>query len=518
VQGYLSQIISQAKTVPNLWGKLHDNLSRLRSLSDTPINLTEQVPGTYGSINQIGARLCAVYGVMGGFQAAPEEDYLIFPQQDFINLLSLTNNIQQALERITSAILPDAPNPVHFVDGNPWAIVNQNSSLVVSLENEFLNLANNVEAVSTIAVRLVPILSLNEKVNLSGLAETVSAAISQLNNMKQQAGRSLSQAQERSATANEAIETNLAKSTSLTQDINSLLEKSQETETRLQEIESRSASIQEEIKKYLSVVETLNTTASELRGAVTTYQTNFDDFQRKLLDREKQLESGNIQVGELSTAMTASLDRLKQLQAHAENVIESAKDALSWGSESGLARSFSEAATEQDNKLGRAELAFYVSIVFMLILIAVAIGIIPIFELPKFTLPESGSPAFAFIQLLAAGAVRVLIILPAWLALSFANTRYRSLMRMKEAYLFKKTIAAALPGFKESAVDEDATEHAKKITVSAFENLLFNPQESDAHRDDLDWLRKTPREVIIEALKTVRESMKLGKADTESDR
>ena len=117
----------------------------------------------------------------------------------------------------------------------------------------------------------------------------------------------------------------------------------------------------------------------------------------------------------------------------------------------------------------------------------------------------------AILYIATALAMRVTILLPGLFLTGFYNQRYKTLMRMKEQYVFKKTVASAIPGFKEEAADEEAGDHVKAMTAAAFERLLFNPQE-EVSRDLTAphgggrlsrWLRRIVREEISDAFKNI---------------
>jgi hypothetical protein len=472
--------------------------------------LTSTPPGCSFSINDIGAKICSTYAVLGGFPKKSIEKFLIFPQAQIVSLLHETNNLIVQIERLRNTVSPTGPNAVHFVDGSPWVIMHENGSPLLQLDREFSALDQYADHAIEISSRLLPILKLDSAANLSAISEAIAHSTQELNQIKNEAHEIVKDMNSKSEEFDESIKRSLGASHSLIESITQFVSSATRNDEETASLKSEAEGILEKIRKHLETADELSKQAAQLTGSVMTYRANFDEFDRDLSAREKLFKSGTEQIESLTSSMESEHSKLVELQKEATSVMANAKSALGWGSEAGLARSFAEAAAEQDNKLKWAERGYYISLGFMLILIAIATGLFPGADLPKFSPDSYEAPATALIILLSNVAIRLLIVLPGWLALSFTNSRYRSLMRMKEAYLFKKSIAAAIPGFKDTVAAEDTPEHAKKITATAFEQLLFNPQQSEAEKDDLDWLRKTPREVVIEALKTVREAMKLG--------
>ena len=68
-------------------------------------------------------------------------------------------------------------------------------------------------------------------------------------------------------------------------------------------------------------------------------------------------------------------------------------------------------------------------------------------------------------------------MLPGLLLAGFASRWHKRVSSEKDLYGYKKTVAAALPGFKAEIEREDADKYTKAITAEAFERLLFNPYE-----------------------------------------
>jgi hypothetical protein len=182
--------------------------------------------------------------------------------------------------------------------------------------------------------------------------------------------------------------------------------------------------------------------------------------------------------------------------------------ALGWATAQGLASSFEASSAELKRPLFWAQVFFYIAV--SLLFVSVVIAFTPaVIDLPAFAAPEGVTGFGAMLYMLSSITIRVAILLPGLFLISFTSSRYRTLLHTKDQYIYKKTVASAIPGFKEQAVAKDADPHVKAMTAAAFERLLFNPQE-DASRD-LErrerggplsrWLVKIVREALSEARK-----------------
>ncbi|MEQ9448250.1 MAG: hypothetical protein RLN70_04985, partial [Rhodospirillaceae bacterium] len=96
---------------------------------------------------------------------------------------------------------------------------------------------------------------------------------------------------------------------------------------------------------------------------------------------------------------------------------------------------------------------------------------------------------------------------PALLFVVFCLNRYRNLSSLREQYIFKKTVASAIPGFKEQAAAQDDP-HAKAMTLAAFERLLFNPTELTTKdfggRNGGGWLSRKLTDLVRRAMDEAR--------------
>lgn len=200
------------------------------------------------------------------------------------------------------------------------------------------------------------------------------------------------------------------------------------------------------------------------------------------------------------------------LDASTENdkLIAASKEALSWTTAEGLASSFAISAEELKTPLVVSMWVFYLSIALLFISALVAFNGIPLLrgliDVPKLPITTGEIDATLLAAMLSVISIKISVLIPAVLLITFSSRRHRALFHQHQLYVYKKTIASALPGFK-----EHAEAHQDAMAAAAFARLLFNPQE-DASRDltrDAGgqwWLSKWLERVISKGMRSVMAS------------
>lgn len=263
---------------------------------------------------------------------------------------------------------------------------------------------------------------------------------------------------------------------------------------------SESAKGKEQISGLLTDITKTEEQAKNLKGQVDALQPTFEEFQRKLDDRNSTFEEGKKEFDELRKEMlTASRINNKYIQE--------SKEALGWTTASSLASSFSTSAEELVWPLRLSRWGFYFSIVLLFVSAAIAFNGIPQIReyvvVPKLPLFEGPVDAALLAAMVSVLSIKIAVLLPAVLFVGFTTRRHRALFHQHQLYIYKKTIASALPGFK-----DHAETHQEAMAAAAFARLLFNPQE-DASRDLTReaggqwWLSKWLERVISKGMRSV---------------
>lgn len=259
--------------------------------------------------------------------------------------------------------------------------------------------------------------------------------------------------------------------------------------------EERSLSLLEKVDEIIS-------RASDVKATVDAYKESFTAFDNQLEARSRQLEQGSKQLDNLS-------GQLQQKNKIAESVIENAKEALGWGTVQSLTQSFSTSAEELKSPARWATGMVFVS------LLVLSVWVVLVFILPArydpslrlFTVPDRLEGWAAILYVLGNLGVRVAVASPALLFALFCLNRYHNLSTLREQYIFKKTVASAIPGFKEQAAAQDDP-HSKAMTLAAFERLLFNPTEVATKdfggRNGGGWLSKRLTNLVRRAMDEAR--------------
>lgn len=223
-----------------------------------------------------------------------------------------------------------------------------------------------------------------------------------------------------------------------------------------------------------------------LSASIDTAQSRLREFDASMSARSDEIERGRLGVEEARA-------KLAEVVASSEKIIDDARGALGWATAQGLSKSFAEEAGKLKSEIWWAQILFFGSIAILAAWVAGLFGWGELIGLHLPALgPQQGLTGFDAVLVSFAGVgVRLLLVLPALWLVVFMNRRYRELYIAHEQYVFKQTVASAIPGFKAEAAGEDANDHVKAMTTAAFERLLFNPREASA-RELVDGKKSGP--------------------------
>ena len=246
----------------------------------------------------------------------------------------------------------------------------------------------------------------------------------------------------------------------------------------------------------LTKVSRISNEADSLKSQVDAYETQFQEFQQSLNDRNTAFKKWSKDVEALYVGLNWNKEQIG-------NVIKRAEEMLKGATNAGLASTFNATLAELDGKLKWAQGIFYFSI-FLLLVSALPLALYVALAMGSFepqTDAASGAVkgiwsnlALAFngkgLSLSTTVALFLLMLPAVWLT-KFSAARHHQLFQLKEHYQYKYSLAMAVDGFKKQAPD-----HADAIAAETFYRLLFNPADrlegknaSDEHPSPLmNWL------------------------------
>lgn len=269
-------------------------------------------------------------------------------------------------------------------------------------------------------------------------------------------------------------------------ELSRLVHEVQASHEKVAQFEKQSAKLKEEIERLQSEGAKDRTTLSEytsegttsvasirstkeeaeqLKSQVESYKAEFERFQKQLDQREKAIADGTARQKALITGV-------EEIEKEIGDLNERAEDMLSGATVAGLASSFGEHRDKLNTELENARKGFYVAIGFLFVsVLPLAAYVIPgLGELVAGSDAASAVTASNASELIGQIAARALLLLPsAWLT-KFAASRYASVFKLKEHYVYKYSVATSVEGFK-----KQAEPYKDEIAAATFFELTMNP-------------------------------------------
>jgi len=207
--------------------------------------------------------------------------------------------------------------------------------------------------------------------------------------------------------------------------------------------------------------------AEQLKSLVDEYAATFENFQKRLDQREKVIAQGNAAQEELMKGLQKLELQIQDLNARAEAMLSGATVA-------GLAGSFGDIRDDLFTELEYARKAFYLAIFLLGVsVLPLAIYVIPgLGEWLSLTTVATHVQSASVPELIGNIIARALLLLPAaWFA-KFAAGRHADLFKLKEHYAYKYSVASSVDAFK-----KQAEPYKDEIAAATFFELTFNPAE-----------------------------------------
>jgi hypothetical protein len=472
--GLTGELVSQLALLKEQNAKTFEAVTGIEAAGGAKLDLEVPMGPDSPSIAGAHAKIHALIGLVEGITSATDKALGLVPANHLSGLPKEVGRVAETLTNLLNHIRDIIKDHGGFgaIDSSGFTIQSQNGQIATNLVDTYQNIRTATDAALDRAHRVLSITSPESYDAFAGAVAGVEETLGALTKARQEAADHLKKIK---AAANASVE-----------DARRAAENAASTAVSKQATDETVAKINADLgqaNKLLRDIEAVATQAQTLKGQVEAYQKTFTDFDAQLAERNKQFAEGKQALDTLIKTRSDELAALvKSLQTHnatADTIIANAKDALQWGTAQGLSSSFATSAKELDEPLKSTMSRFVWSIVALAVWIAIIFFVIPIFY-PAFTVfsvPNGLTGASAGAYILGAVAVRIAVIAPVLILVLFFGRRYRALYAVRELYIFKKTVAASLPGFKETAAAKDADDHVKAMTAAAFERLLFNPRE-----------------------------------------
>lgn len=462
IQALIAEVRAASDTLSSISTDVHRQLTTLEAPGGQRLPTETPIPGTLTSITEARQRTLAALGLVEGIVAAAEGKFLLVPRSAMKGLHTELGSLTAEYQKIASTLTSwqDAQTVVSQIDPSTCVVTSATGNLNIAAH--FQQLENLVDTVLERAARIVGILQPERYDPFLGALRQADAALERIKGAATSAEK---------AAASAAIESEKTTVSSGTAG-----ESAAAASRSLEAATTAAGAIQETRVKIDALLSGINETtvrAEAVKVQVDGYEVKFREFDGKLADRNALFESGKEQqdnlVGELRTSNETAL-----------SIITNAKVALDWATAEGLASSFSASASELDKPLRRAQLVVHAGFVILAAWAFILFLGLPWYDSRLHVLVPPAGLAGAAIPVYMASAllIRLAILSPAVIFMVFSLSRYRSLYVAREQYVFKKTIAASLPGFKAEAASVTSDEIVKGLTAAAYERLLFNPREA----------------------------------------
>ena len=468
--------------------------------SPLKVALDQDVPEAYGSIKECQARAEVLLGYVDSIAALPSTSFQVVAKT------SLTG-LQKAIDEITNQlVLMDAAIEKVSEDGGLRDVdsdliihsVAQQNHPNVDLRPYYKAIDNHVDQGLNAADQIFSVVKPKSFDPFSGALSTIEILKERLDNTHREVSDLLKDAKSKTTQISTKASGAEARSDELEKQSINTLKAVEAIKNSVEQDAAAAESAKGQITKFLTDITENIEEAAALKVQVDELQEPLNKFQSKLEERNTTFEEGKVKLNDLEGKMITGVEK-------SEEYISKSKAALGWTTAEGLASSFATSSRELNCPLLLSRFGFYFAIALLFISTAVAFNGIPQLQqyivMPKLPAMSGRVDAALLVGLLSVLFIKLTVLLPAVLFVGFTSRRHRALFHQHQLYVYKKTIAAALPGFK-----DHASAHQEALAAAAFSRLLFNPQE-DSSRDLIKeaggqwWLSRWLERVISKGVK-----------------
>lgn len=475
--------------------------------SSLDLNLNAPIPGAFGGISVCHERIEALIGIVNGIVETNISHFLLVPKSFISALSKQLSEIEAQFASMQTAIDQVKSDGGYRDVGEDLIIhsVNQQSHPNADLKSYYVAADNQVDQALNSAHRILAIISPKSFDAFSkalggirALEDALHKSRTDIANLRRDSKTKATQISKQAVLANAKLE----ELNSKTEEALGLISSSQTSaNSGVDQVETD----KNRIGELLGNIEELKKQSDALKGHIDAFQPAFDDFQKKLGARNESFELGKVEFEKLRARMASQSEEN-------DKYINQSKNALGWSTASSLASSFSSSASELEMPLLLSRWMFYFSIFMLFISAAIAFNGIPYLReyivVPPFPALNSEVNGALVSSLFSVLSIKLAVLIPAVLLVGFTSRRHRALFLQHQLYIYKKTVASALPGFKDHAAD-----HQQAMAAAAFARLLFNPQE-DSSRDLIretgghGWLSRWLESLISKSLKNAMAASK----------
>ena len=459
--------------------RLLDQLSKLKDGSGQGFNLDAEVPSTSFSVNQHHQRLSFIVTLATELASYDRGILLTAPASNLYALRNCLDNLQariaETIQNRTSQFEPNGG--VGYLSATDFSAQPPNGAFGLNLPEIYTFLQDNCDGALQNANAVLSIVNKDAPITGSGFSilSSLGELVTQIGLLKEQAVKSATEAAQAQSAAGAAASASTASAMACRASADDIAKSA-----------SKAAEDMRKIAALLEEVEKINTRAKSLSDDVSAYEEKFRAF-------DGALDARNAEFKKLSNATTVLIASLTKSDKEAAATIKKSQDALKWATVDGLSSGFTNELDKRFWPLLVAEGMFYISLVALGFSVKFLFSNEIAVQLPAFKdIGASGEPIAAIVQFLSAFGARLLILLPAIMFIGFTFSRYKDLFRSREYYSYKRTIAAAVPGFKAEAASTEASQEVKDVTVAAFERLLHDHVDNEVQRktarEQINWL------------------------------
>ena len=498
----LVRIKAQCTTIEKSGPALVKKLGTLSPDSGENLDSATIVPNTIGTIDDVLSRMLVAVGYAKQLTATKPEAFLLISKASIVAVEKHLDVFSSVIGAIDGVLIELETWGLSRIDlPNIQLIRRDNNTEAINLSDKLGQIDGASDNLLHATHQILSVVGSKKLEPFIGVASTfrelikdLQASKQDLANIRRAAKTSGTQAENTIATINQNVE-----------EINNKLIVATENSDAIVAQKNVADGV-------ISEINAIQTQALTLKGTVTQFQVDFEDFDRRLSDRlatfDKGEEALELLVVEKSKELIDLTSQTKVLKQELEKIEKDSKHVLGNATAAGLSSKFRSAGRRLRWPLIASHIIFYISIIAIFGSILVVFDAIPslrgIVQLPSLSPPTGTATADAILFVFGSVLTRFVFLLPGLLLAGFAARWHRALQRLSEEYMHKESVAASVPGFKE----ESGKAFEEAIAAAAFENMLKNPAatfQSPHPTDKRDgWLsrfiKKPIREIIQEAM------------------
>ncbi len=428
--------------------------------NDVWLYQSHNMPKTDYSIDDMNQRVDYICGIISSIKS--EFDESVIPRSLLNTIIEALNNLEQhyniILERFNKL---ENDGGIGFFSGDDYSIKSKNGNVNYNISSNFKDINNTSDILLEKIYPLINIIKSEKFTYFASAFNTYKELLkgteeeySELKKFRMDAEKHIKEVSGFRETAKDIYA-----------EVENLKNQSLANKKTLSEYEH------EGTQSLTSIRATLKD-AEKLKVAVDSYSADFDNFQKKLNEREEKIKTGNEKQEKILNEISESNIKIGELNDKAESMLSGATVA-------GLAGTYESIRKDLSKELERARWVFYFSIFVLFVsVIPLVLYAVPglnewIFNFSNEAVLKEASAWEIIAQVLA----RALLLIPAAWFTKFSAARHSTLFKLKENYAYKYSVAASVEGFK-----KQAEEFQDEIAATTFFELTFNPaNRMDGH-------------------------------------